>query len=51
MKAIQRLLEECSKAGCDIFGFIHFIPKEIYDDAQREFDEYRKHERRVQKEV
>ena len=39
MKAIKRLLEECEKCSYDNLGFIHYIPKEIYDDAKREYDE------------
>jgi hypothetical protein len=38
LKAIKHLLDECAKCGSDTLGYIHYVPKEIYDDAQREYD-------------
>lgn len=38
MKAIQKLLDECKRASIDVYGFLHYIPKEAYEDAQREYD-------------
>ena len=38
--AFRTLLEECAKCGVDNLGYIHYIPKELVDDAQREYDLY-----------
>jgi len=40
LKYIQKLLDECERASPDCFGFIHYIEKEVYDDARREFSEW-----------
>lgn len=38
--ALRTLLEHCTKCGTDNLGYIHYIPKELIDDAQREYDLY-----------
>lgn len=48
MKAIKRLLDECTKQGPDMFGFIHYIPKEYIEDAQKEYDEITQSDRAKQ---
>jgi hypothetical protein len=38
MKAIKKLLDECRRQGHDMFGFVHYIPKELIDDATTEYE-------------
>ena len=43
MKALQKLFDECDRMSHDMFGFVHYIPKEVIDDARREFEELQRH--------
>ena len=40
LKCIQQLLDECRRAGSDCYGDLHYIKQEVYEDAQREFNEW-----------
>lgn len=40
LKCIQKLLDECRKVSPDCYGYLHYIPQEVYEDAQREFNEW-----------
>jgi hypothetical protein len=35
--AIERLLENIGQQGHDVYGFIHFVNKELYEDAKEEY--------------
>lgn len=39
LRAMNNLFEACRQQGTDSFGFVHYIEKEIIEDAQREVGE------------
>lgn len=43
LHAIRNLLEHCDTCSYDNLGYIHYIPKELVDDAKREYEDLQRY--------